>query len=178
MTRTVDHLLDATRLESGALRISREWCDPGELLREAVELAAIENRPVEFVIAPDLPEIFADGRLLQQALVSLLTNADGYSSRGQAIQTGVMRDGKEMVFSVSDRGPGLAPGEETKVFEKFYRGPGKPAGGLGLGLYIARQLVEAHEGQISAHRREGGGARFTIRVPMGEPMQLPKETAA
>ena len=78
---------------------------------------------------------------------------------------------------MTDRGPGLAPGEETKVFDKFYRGAGKPAGGLGLGLSIARQLVEAHGGTISAQNRLSGGARFSIRLPFGEPMQLPSEAA-
>jgi two-component system sensor histidine kinase KdpD len=83
-----------------------------------------------------------------------------------------------MVFSVADRGPGLVTGEENKVFEKFYRRPGTAPGGLGLGLWIARQLVEAHGGQITAQNREGGGARFSIRLPIGEPMRLPVEATA
>ena len=83
-----------------------------------------------------------------------------------------------LVISVADRGPGLAPGEENKVFEKFYRGPRTRPGGLGLGLSIARQLVEAHGGQLVAQNREGGGARFSIRLPVGEPMRLPSEATA
>jgi signal transduction histidine kinase len=74
---------------------------------------------------------------------------------------------------VADRGAGLAPGEEAKVFRKFYRGPRNRPGGLGLGLAIARQLVEAHSGQIVAHNREGDGAIFSIRLPIGEEMRLP-----
>ena len=74
--------------------------------------------------------------------------------------------------------PGLAPGEENKVFEKFYRGPRTRPGGIGLGLSIARQLVEAHGGQIVAQNREGGGARFSIRLPIGESMRLPSEATA
>jgi two-component system sensor histidine kinase KdpD len=86
------------------------------------------------------------------------------------------RDDSMLVISVADHGPGLAPGEENKVFEKFYRGPGTPAGGLGLGLSIARQLVEAHGGQILAQNRENNaGGRFSIRLPIGEPMRLPSE---
>jgi two-component system sensor histidine kinase KdpD len=90
----------------------------------------------------------------------------------------VARDDSTLVFSVADHGPGLALGEENKVFEKFYRGPGTPAGGLGLGLSIARQLVEAHSGQIVAQNRAEGGSRFSIRLPIGEPMQLPSEATA
>jgi two-component system sensor histidine kinase KdpD len=71
----------------------------------------------------------------------------------------------------------LAPGEEKKVFEKFYRGPRTRPGGLGLGLSIARQLVEAHGGEIAAQNRQNGGARFSIRLPFGERMRLPAEAA-
>ena len=87
------------------------------------------------------------------------------------------RDGSILVISVADHGHGLAPGEENKVFEKFYRGPRTRPGGIGLGLSIARQLVEAHGGQIVAQNREGGGARFSIRLPIGEAMRLPAEAA-
>ena len=97
----------------------------------------------------------------------------------QQIELCVARDDSNRVFSVADHGPGLAPGEENNVFEKFYRGPGTPAGGLGLGLSIARQLVEAHAGQIVAQDREDShGARFSIRIPIGEPMRLPSEATA
>ena len=177
LTRTVDHLLDATRLESGSLQLSREWCSPGELLREAIALARL-TREAKTTIAPDLPEILADVHLLEQALVSVLSNADSYSAVEQPVQAGVVQDGSEIVFSIADRGQGLAAGEERKVFEKFYRGAGKPAGGLGLGLSIARQLIEAHGGKIEAQNREGGGARFTIRLPLGAPMKLPSEGQA
>jgi signal transduction histidine kinase len=83
-----------------------------------------------------------------------------------------------LVISVADRGPGVLPSDENKVFQKFYRGPGTRPGGLGLGLSIARQLVEAHGGELVARNREGGGARFSIRLPIGEPMQLPTEATA
>ncbi len=83
------------------------------------------------------------------------------------------RDISTLVISVADRGAGLEPGEETKVFQKFYRGPRTRPGGLGLGLSIARQLVEANGGEIVAQNRQGGGAMFSIRLPIGEAMRLP-----
>ncbi len=178
LTRTVEHLLDATRLESGTLQIVREWCDPGELLREAADLAGLDQHVVPLQITPQLPEIFVDGRLIQQALVSLLSNADTYGGADGHVTAEVRRESNRVVFSIADRGPGLAPGEGTKVFEKFYRGPGKPAGGLGLGLSIARQLVEAHGGEIEAKNRAEGGALFSIYLPIGEPMKLPPEPLA
>ncbi|MFZ3374154.1 MAG: DUF4118 domain-containing protein, partial [Chthoniobacterales bacterium] len=176
LTRTVDHLLDATRLESGLLQPVREWCEPGELVREAVSLAGLKKQPAKITIAENLPMIFVDAHLIEQALGALLSNAAAHGTSDQPIEVSAARDDSMLVISVADHGPGLAPGEENKVFEKFYRGPGTPAGGLGLGLSIARQLVEAHGGQILAQNRENNaGGRFSIRLPIGEPMRLPSE---
>jgi len=178
LTRSVDHLLDATRLESGLLQPVREWCEPGELLREAITLAGLNEDSVKVSLARDLPTVWVDAPLMQQALGALLSNAAAHAKSDQPIEVSAARDDSMLVFSVADHGPGLAPGEENKVFEKFYRGPGARPGGLGLGLSIARQLVEAHGGQIVAQNRETGGARFSIRLPIGEPMQLPSEATA
>ncbi len=178
LTRTVDHLLDATRLESGLLQPVREWCDPGDLVREAVALSGLNEGEVRVGVAQNLPTVSVDARLIAQALSALLSNASAHGNSDQPIEVTAGRDDSTLVFSVSDQGPGLAPGEENKVFEKFYRGPGTRPGGLGLGLSIARQLVEVHGGQIIARNRENGGARFSIRLPIGEPMQLPSEATA
>jgi two-component system sensor histidine kinase KdpD len=178
LTRSVDHLLDATRLESGLLQPVREWCDPGDLLHEAIALSGLKEDSLKINIAKDLPTVFVDAPLMQQALVALLSNAAAHAKSEEPIEVSVARDDSVLVFSVADHGPGLAPGEENKVFEKFYRGPGTRPGGLGLGLSIARQLVEAHGGEIVAQNRQTGGARFSIRLPIGEPMQLPTEATA
>ena len=92
-------------------------------------------------------------RLVEQALVTLLSNAVAHSPTGELIEVNATREDNAVVFSVADHGPGLAAGEESKVFEKFYRGPGTAPGGLGLGLSIARQLIEAHSGEIIAQRK-------------------------
>ncbi len=173
LTHTVDNLLDATRLESGLLQLVREWCDPGELVREAVTASGLKGSEVQISIAKNLPAVSVDSGLIQQALDALLSNAMIYGRSNHPIEVSVGRDGSTLVISVADRGAGLAPGEEAKVFQKFYRGPRTRPGGLGLGLSIARQLIEAHSGQIVAHNREGGGAIFSIRLPIGEEMRLP-----
>jgi two-component system sensor histidine kinase KdpD len=177
LTRTVDHLLDATRLESGLLQPVREWCDPAELVREAIAASGLNDSAVRINIAKNLPAISVDSRLIQQALGSLLSNAIAHGKSEQPIEVSAARDDSMLVISVADHGPGLAPGEENKVFEKFYRGPRTRPGGLGLGLSIARQLVEVHGGQIVAQNQENGGARFSIRLPIGEAMRLPSEAA-
>jgi two-component system, OmpR family, sensor histidine kinase KdpD len=178
LTRTVDHLLDATRLESGLLQPLREWCDPAELVREAVASSGLNDSAVRINVDNDLPAISVDARLIQQALNALLSNAAAHGGGDNLIEVSTARDGSMLIISVGDRGPGLAPGEENKVFEKFYRGPRTRPGGLGLGLSIARQLVEAHGGELVAENRQGGGARFSIRLPVGEPMRLPTEATA
>jgi two-component system sensor histidine kinase KdpD len=178
LTRTVDHLLDATRLESGLLQPVREWCDPAELVREAIASSGLSENAVRINIDDDLPAISVDSRLIQQALNALLSNAAAHGGGDKPIEVSAARDGSMFIISVADRGLGLAPGEENKIFEKFYRGPRTRPGGLGLGLSIARQLVEAHGGQIVAQNREVGGARFSIRLPIGEPMRLPSEATA
>jgi len=179
LTRTVDHLLDATRLESGLLQPVHEWCDPTEILREDVAHAQLSDGAAKITVVKDLPMISVDARLVEQAIVTLLSNAAAHSSGGEPIEVNVARDDNAIVFSVADHGSGLAPGEEGKVFEKFYRGPGTAPGGLGLGLSIARQLVEAHGGEIIAQNREDTrGSRFSIRIPIGETMRLPSEAIA
>jgi two-component system sensor histidine kinase KdpD len=175
LTRTVDHLLDATRLESGLLQPVREWCDPGELVREVVAESGLKENAVRINFANDLPMISVDARLIQQALSALLSNAVVHGKSDQPVDVSVARDDSTLVISVADRGPGLAPGDENKVLEKFYRGPRTRPGGIGLGLSIARHLVEAHGGEIVAQNRENGGARFVMRLPLQEQMRLPSE---
>ena len=173
LTHTVDNLLDATRLESGLLQPVREWCDPGELVHEAVAASGLKEGDVQINIAKNLPAVSVDSGLIQQALNALLSNAMSYGKSDRPIEVSATRDDSMLVISVADRGAGLEPGEETKVFQKFYRGPRTRPGGIGLGLSIARQLVEANGGEIVAQNRQGGGAVFSIRLPIGEAMRLP-----
>ena len=102
----------------------REWCEPGELVREAVAMSGLKESAVRINIAKNLPTISVDAHLIQQALGALLSNAAGHARNDQPIEVNAARDDSMLVISVADHGPGLAPGEENKVFEKFYRGPG------------------------------------------------------
>ena len=173
LTHTVDNLLDATRLESGLLQPVREWCDPGELVHEAIAASGLNESEVRINIAKNLPAVSVDSGLIQQALNALLANAMSYGKSERPIEVTATRDDSMLVISVADRGAGLEPGEETKVFQKFYRGPRTRPGGIGLGLSIARQLVEANGGEIVAQNRQDGGAVFSIRLPTSEAMRLP-----
>jgi two-component system sensor histidine kinase KdpD len=147
-------------------------------VRETVAASGLNDNAVRMNIAKNLPIISVDARLIQQALGALISNAAAHGGSDQPIDVSTARDDSMLVISIADHGPGLAPGEENKVFEKFYRGPRTRPGGLGLGLSIARQLVEAHGGEIVAQNRKDGGARFSIRLPVGETMRLPSEATA
>jgi two-component system sensor histidine kinase KdpD len=174
LRRTVDHLLDATRLESGMLRPTLEWCEPLELASDAVRQAALAAGQVHLDAGEDLPPMRVDGGLVTQALATLLHNAATHGAAYDPVVLIVRRDAEFVRFEVADRGPGLPPGMEEKVFEKFFRAPGVPAGGVGLGLSIARGLVEALGGTLVAENRPAGGARFTLRLPVGGELHFPE----
>lgn len=177
LTQLVNNLLDMTRLDSGMLKPSLEWADPGELLAEALERVADQtrSRDLSVQIPHDLPPIRVDPGLIQQSIALIVSNAVLHTPPGTGIEVAAALDGKIVKITVADHGPGIKSGEEERIFEKFYRSAGAPAGGTGLGLSIARRLVEAHNGRITAHNRPEGGALFTLELSAGEPMRLPDE---
>ena len=171
MNRLVGNLLDMTRLESGALQIRKEWHPLEEVVGAALgRLAArLGDRPVTTRLPPDLPLVPLDGVLMEQVLINLLDNAIKYTPAGSPIEIGVSLTDGRVLLEVADRGPGLPPGHETRVFEKFYRGPVVgTAGGVGIGLTICQGIVEAHGGRIWAATRPGGGAVFSVALPVAD----------
>jgi two-component system, OmpR family, sensor histidine kinase KdpD len=106
--------------------------------------------------------------LLEQVFVNLLENAAKYSGTGSIITIAAAIDGSLLRISVADNGPGLAPGTEDRVFDKFYRGTPVSDGGRGsgLGLAISRAIVLSHNGTITASNRPTGGAEFVIHLPL------------
>jgi two-component system sensor histidine kinase KdpD len=121
--------------------------------------------------------------LVEQVFINLLENAVKYTPVGTSIEITASEKNNEMCVSVADAGPGLQPGDEKKIFEKFYRGKSAgAAGGAGLGLAICRAIIEAHGGKIWAETNPGGGAVFRFTLPLkGErpiPEQLPEVQAS
>ncbi len=176
LNRLVDNLLDMTRLESGQLKLNLEWCDISDLINISLNRVEKQLADHEVIteIAPNLPLIRADYVLLEQALVNLLHNAATYTPPGTRIRVQARVEEAKLLIVVADRGPGL-PADTEQVFDKFYRAPGAATGGTGLGLSISRGLVEAHGGTLIAENRANGGARFTIRLPITETPEPPKE---
>jgi two-component system, OmpR family, sensor histidine kinase KdpD len=173
LARLVDNLLDMTRLEAGVVVPNRQWHVLEEIVGSAVHRAArdLGERPLQTDLPADLPLVSVDGLLVEQVLVNLLENAARYTPAGSPIEITARATGGSVEICVADRGPGLPPGAEEHVFEKFYRGAARPDGrrGVGLGLAICRGVAEAHGGRIVARNRPGGGAEFVLTLPTGGP---------
>jgi len=167
LQRLVDGLLQMTRLESEVVEPQLEWCDVSELVEGAVAAVgdALKTHPVRIDLSPDLPLVKTDQALLQQALTNVLHNAAVYSPAQTVIEVGATHADQRLRLSVRDHGPGLPPGEEARVFGKFYRAPGAPAGGTGLGLSIARGFIQALGGELAGWNHPEGGAVFEILLP-------------
>jgi two-component system sensor histidine kinase KdpD len=129
--------------------------------------AQLADRQVSVSIAADVPLVLVDPVLFEQVLVNLLENAEKYTPKGSPIAIAARREGAQVVLTVADHGPGLAPGAEQRVFEKFYRGQHGGVLGAGLGLAICKGIVEAHAGTIRAENRSTGGAAFVVTIPSG-----------
>ena len=164
LNRVVDNLLDMNRLESGVIRPKREWCDVRELLQSAIDIEreSLNGREIRLDVPTEIPLALVDHTLIEQAVAKLLANAGAHTPPRLPIEIDADYANDHLVISVADRGPGIPPETTERLFEKFYRGDNRKTGGLGLGLSIARGLIEAHGGKLTVENRDGGGARFTI----------------
>jgi len=168
LNRVVNNLLDMNRLESGVIRPKREWCDVRELLQSAVdtEHESLSGRDIRLDVPDEIPLALVDHALIEQAVAKLLANAGSHTAPNLPIEVDAEYTNENLLISVSDRGHGIPPESTERLFEKFYRGDDRKTGGLGLGLSIARGLIEAHGGTLTVENRDGGGARFVIRLPV------------
>ncbi len=168
LDRLLKNLLDMMRLEAGAVLLSKEWHPLDEVVGAA--LARLEGRlrdhTVKTAIPADLPLLLADGVLLEQVVINLVENAVKYAPVGSTIDLTASASDRGVVVEVADRGPGIPVGEESRIFDKFYRGKFAREGGVGLGLTICRGIVEAHGGRIWAENRSGGGTLFCFLIPL------------
>jgi len=175
LSRLVHNLLQMTSLESGAVHAVKDWHPLEEVVGAALGRlsAELQGREVTTRVLKDLPLVPIDDVLIEQVLINLLDNAVKHTPDGSPIEVAAWADGDTVTVEVADRGPGLAAGEEQRVFEKFYRGHPATARGAGLGLAICQGFVKAHEGRIWAENRPGGGATFRFTIPLtGSPPEV------
>jgi two-component system sensor histidine kinase KdpD len=169
LSKLVHNLIETTRLESGEVRLRKEPFTIEELVGSALARLEkpLEGRKVSTDVPEDLPLVPLDSVLIEQVLVNLLDNACRHTPPGTPIELSAALEGTAVKLEVEDHGPGLAPGEQSRVFEKFYHAS-SPAAGAGLGLAICKAVVEAHGGRIWAENRLGGGASFQFTLPIKE----------
>lgn len=180
LERLVTNLLDMTRLESGGIRVRREWVPLEELVGAALTRleAHLGARKVTTSLPADAPLVSVDPVLFQQVLVNLLDNAAKHTPPETSVDIRAEVGQGAVWVEVADHGPGIPSGSEERLFEKFYRGKGAGPGGVGLGLAICRGIVEAHGGTIRVVPAEGAGACFRIELPLvGEPPSMPSPSA-
>jgi two-component system sensor histidine kinase KdpD len=163
----VDNLLNMTRLESGIQ--ARKARQPLEDVVGAA-LARMERRlrgrSLTTSLPHDLPLVLIDDVLIEQVLINLLDNAIKYTGSESPLELSAFVSDGVVTVQLADRGPGLDPGDEERVFEKFHRGASGPRQGAGLGLAICRGIIDAHGGRIWAENGPDGGAVFRFTLPM------------
>lgn len=176
----IRNVLDLTRLESGAITVRKEWQPLEEIIGVVLNRLGerLAGRPIEVRLPPDLPLIPFDALLIEQVLTNLIENVVKYAPAGSPVELSAAPGPGFVTVEVADRGTGITPGDEERIFEKFVRGHAT-GGGVGLGLAICRSIVAAHGGRIWAENRAGGGAviRFTFPVEGQAPGMEPEEEA-
>ena len=168
----IDDLRDLALAEAGELRLDKEPTDLAALVSQVVETvnSSLEGGPqLSSTSAKGLPTVTLDPKRIRQVLANLLSNAVRFTPEEGEVHVEVVHGDEGVEVRVTDTGPGIPPEDLPHLFERFYRGDrarSRASGGSGLGLAIAKQWVEAHGGMIRAENAEGGGARFTIRLPI------------
>lgn len=173
----VTNLLDMARLQSGAVQLRLQWQPIEEVIGSALQAmqSVLTGHPVSVDAPPTLPLIHLDAALMERVLCNLLENAVKYTPPDSEIRIQATLHGDELWLSVADNGPGLPPGREEALFEKFARAKSESAtSGVGLGLAICRAIMQAHQGRIWAEPGSAGrGAVFTLALPRGNPPAVP-----
>ena len=173
LLRILNDLLDLTRLEEGNTDLSREKTSPVELIQNAADIMreSVMNRKFRLTVRAedDLPPVSVDRQRINHVFTNFIDNAAKYSPPGGEILVEAKRTGdREVQFSVTDHGPGVPEDQQDRIFDRFYRVPGQPKKGAGLGLSIAREIVLTHGGRIGIRNGVDGGSEFYFVLPGAE----------
>jgi len=169
LNRLIENLLNMSRLESGLIKPKPDWCDVHDLANKVAGALQQELKPFKLstIIQVDMPMVCLDYGLTEQAIYNLALNATQYAPAGSRIRIKMFYDNGFLIIQVMDRGKGFPESDLPAIFNKFYRGKDALAGGTGLGLSIVKGFVAAQRGVVTAENRENGGAKFTIKIPVG-----------
>jgi signal transduction histidine kinase len=172
LTRLIDNLLESVRIESGQLNIRHQSVDLAEVVEDAQaligSLLTLRRQTLEVTLPEGLPFVDGDMPRLTQVFVNLLANANKFAPEGSTVRIGAEVADGHMLTWVEDEGPGPQAGESDAIFARFQRGSGEEPepGGLGLGLWIVKSIIDRHAGTITLVRTEQGRTRFTITLPI------------
>ncbi len=173
LTHLINNVLDFSRMDSGVKEYNFEEADLVEVVRSSLEAYKFHIRDIGFEIESELPGELVmphiDKDAISQVLLNLLSNAEKYSEDRKYIRVGVRKDSNSALISVTDHGVGISKEELKKIFDKFYRvhtAKAKETRGSGLGLTLAKHIIEAHGGTIEVESEAGKGSKFTIRIPL------------
>jgi signal transduction histidine kinase len=169
LTRLIDNLLESVRIESGQLDIRKQSVDLADVIDDAAGMvdALLRQRSQRLhrEVEGDT-SLQGDALRLTQVFVNLFANANKFAPENSVIRVGARREGAKLIAWVDDAGPGLPPGTQDSIFERFVRGGSEPApGGMGLGLSLSRSIVQRHGGSIGVSRTTDGFTRFEIVLP-------------
>lgn len=171
LNELIENLLDATRLQSGRFSIQKTDISIPAMVQRLVERfqTQTENHTFAVHFPDDFPTVLADDTRIEQVLSNLISNAIKYSEKGEITISGEARRDK-IIICVSDEGPGVAPQDLPFVFDRFYRSSdaARKTKGAGLGLYLTKQIIEAHRGKIWIDTERDKGARFCFSLPRND----------
>ena len=167
LSRLVQNLLEMARIDAGECQPARDWSSISDLVEDVLARTAdaLAYHQVRVDIPQAPPQVLWDERLVGQALANVLDNAGRYSPSGSEVRLRVELAGEEVLIHVEDQGPGIPAEEVPRIFERFYRGRAAGKNGTGMGLAIARGILEAHGGTISVESAPGRGSTFTVAIP-------------
>jgi two-component system sensor histidine kinase KdpD len=172
LNRLVGEAAEMAQLDSGMFKLDLQPHSIQDALQPALQDAsvALENHPVEIIVPPDLPKALIDVERIREVLMHLLENAGKYSPAGVPIHVTSEVQKDRLVTSIADRGPGIDSFEQSLIFEKFYRGQNQrySAPGTGMGLAIAKVIVEAHGGTVGVVSQLGHGSVFSFSLPIAK----------
>lgn len=172
MEAMIEDLVEAARLEGGKIVLEKEPLEMSRFITDMLSRhsTAVDVSRIQTEIPPGLPAVEADPNRLERILTNLLSNALKYSPPESPVSLGARRKGDALLVSVTDRGQGIHPEDLPQIFNRYFHPrTGKRAGSVGLGLYIARSLVEAHGGRIRAESKLGQGSTFYFTLPLVTP---------
>ena len=172
--RLVGNLLDASRIESNKFELSLAWCNLVEIVRET--FTNQQELPAQGLFEQNLPDddlvaVIADADRIRQALTNYLTNALKFSPADQPIKIYLEVSDAEARVTVQDKGSGIPDSEQGRIWERFQQGQRQPVGsggGLGLGLYITRAIIQQHRGQVGVESHAGEGSTFWFTLPLAD----------